>query len=93
MKLKRKLNYKGHYMYQSVRPEKMVIVLKWLKENNPLYSDIDVADDWELCLQENVDLSIAQNQQIVLNGFTNSAISQTVTVLSIIINAEHLAYF
>ena len=40
-----KASYKGHYMYQSVRPDKMAIALKLLKENNPLYSDIDVADD------------------------------------------------
>lgn len=46
MKLKRKLCYKGHYMYQYVRPEKVLAALKWLKSNNPLYRDIEVNDNW-----------------------------------------------
>ena len=64
-----------------------------LKENNPLYSDIDVADDWEFCLQDDIDISIEQNKK------TN----KTVMVPSSIINesdsleyeeytAEYLAY-
>ena len=39
LKLKRKLRYKGLYNY--VRPDKVMIALKWLKENNPLYSNIN----------------------------------------------------
>ena len=46
MKLKRKLCYKGHYMYQYVRPEKVLAALKWLKSNNPLYRDVEINDDW-----------------------------------------------
>ena len=41
-KLKRRLQYKGHYMFQSVRPDKIMLALKWLKENNELYSDIEI---------------------------------------------------
>lgn len=33
LKLKQKLKYKGHYMYDYVSPEKL---MKWLKANNPL---------------------------------------------------------
>ena len=46
MKLKRKLCYKGHYMYQYVRPAKVLTALQWLKLNNPLYKDIDINDNW-----------------------------------------------
>ena len=46
MKLKRKLCYKGHYMYQYVRPAKLLATLQWLKLNNPLYKDVDINSDW-----------------------------------------------
>ena len=46
MKLKRKLCYKGHYMYQYVRPSKVLTALQWLKSNNPLYKDIQINNDW-----------------------------------------------
>ena len=45
-KLKRKLCYKGHYLYDYVRPDKVMTALKWLKANNPLYSSIDIDDKW-----------------------------------------------
>ena len=34
IKLKRKLCYKGHYMYQYIRPAKVLVALQWLKSNN-----------------------------------------------------------
>ena len=46
MKLKRKLCYKGHYMYQYVRPAKVLAALQWLKLNNPLYKDVEINTDW-----------------------------------------------
>ena len=46
MKLKRKLYYKGHYMYQYVRPAKVLAALQWLKSSNPLYKDIEINNDW-----------------------------------------------
>ncbi len=47
MKLKRKLCYKGHYMYQYVRPAKVIAALEWLKINNPLYRTMQVNSDWQ----------------------------------------------
>ena len=47
MKLKRKLCYKGHYMFQCVRPAKVLAALEWLKANNPLYRDVEINMDWE----------------------------------------------
>ena len=43
LKLERKLAFRGHYMYDYISPEK---ALRWLKENNPLYADIDINDEW-----------------------------------------------
>ncbi|XP_072018214.1 uncharacterized protein [Amphiura filiformis] len=42
VKLKRKLEYKGHHMCQDVNPSKIRSALVWLKENNPEYEDIDI---------------------------------------------------
>ena len=36
LKLKRKLMYTGHYMYDYVSPEKLIDALKCLKASNPL---------------------------------------------------------
>ena len=46
LKLKRKLRYKGHYMYDYVRPDEVMTALKWLKQNNPMYCNIDINDSW-----------------------------------------------
>ena len=46
LKFKRKLVYKGHYMYGYVTPEKLLNALKWLKANNPLYAKILINNDW-----------------------------------------------
>ena len=57
LKLKRKLSYKGHYMYDFVRPDKVISALNWLKNNNPLYHDIPINDNWvQDSLANNCDL-------------------------------------
>ena len=53
LKLKRKLAYKSHYMYDSIRPEPMLTALNWLKMNNKLYDDIDVNSEWKAQWEEN----------------------------------------
>ena len=40
LKLKRKLTYRGHYLYDYVTPQKLLEALRFLKANNPLYVDI-----------------------------------------------------
>ena len=40
LKLKRKLQFRGHVYFQAVRPELMQQVLNWLKLQNPMYKDI-----------------------------------------------------
>ena len=46
LKLKRKLRFKGHYMYDNVCPEKVLNALLWLKNNNCLYSDVEINLHW-----------------------------------------------
>ncbi len=45
IKLKRRLNYKGHHMCQNVNPENVRQALKWLKDNNTVFQDIDINFD------------------------------------------------
>lgn len=45
-KLKRKLMYKGHHMMSDINPHKVMAALIWLKEHNPLYTDIEINHDW-----------------------------------------------
>ena len=40
LKLKRKLQFRGHVYFQAVRPEIMQQVLNWLKVHNSMYKDI-----------------------------------------------------
>ena len=42
LKLKRKLEFRGHVYFQAVRPEVVLNALNWLKVNNPLYTNINV---------------------------------------------------
>ena len=64
LKLKRKLVYKGHYMYGYVTPEKLLNALKRLKANNPLYANIVINNDWvEEALNNDPDLLIGLIQQ------------------------------
>ena len=42
LKLKRKLQFKGHVYFQAVRPEFLHVALNWLKLHNQLYNDITI---------------------------------------------------
>ena len=46
LKLKRKLAYKGHYLYDYMRPDNVMAALCWLKQHNPLYHNITINDNW-----------------------------------------------
>ena len=45
LKLKRKLQFRGHVYYQAVRPNIVVNALNWLKANNELYKTITIDTD------------------------------------------------
>ena len=42
LKLKRKLQFRGHVYFQAVRPHFVLQALQWLKANNILYKDIQI---------------------------------------------------
>ena len=46
LKLKRKLEYKQAYLHDTIHPEKVITALNYLKNNNPLYADIEINEDW-----------------------------------------------
>ena len=42
LKLKRKLEFRGHVYFQVVRPQLIQAALTWLQINNPLYANISI---------------------------------------------------
>ena len=53
LKLKRKLDFRGHVYFQAVRPDFVLNALNWLRLNNPLYSSITVnVENFEANLTE-----------------------------------------
>ena len=55
VKLKKKLEYKGHSLYQSIRPQAVLRALQCLKESNPLYKDVHLDKDWLTKCEEEED--------------------------------------
>ena len=48
VKLKRKLQYKGHVQYKKIDIAKLQIALDYLKKNNPCYADVEIDTEWHL---------------------------------------------
>ena len=46
MKLKKKMCYKSNYMYNYICKDVVIAAIKWLKENNNLYNEIQLNDSW-----------------------------------------------
>ena len=46
LKLKHKLEYKSHYMYNMIQKDTVIEAIIWLKQHNPHYADIIPNDDW-----------------------------------------------
>ena len=42
LKLKRKLQFRGHVYFQAVRPEVVLHALQWLQRNNEVYQDVSI---------------------------------------------------
>lgn len=60
LKLKRNVSYRMHDMYDYITPEKLLDALKFLKANNPLYSDIEINDEWlEEAIVNDAELSMS----------------------------------
>ena len=46
MKLKHKLEYKSHYMYDMICRDHVISAITWLKEHNSHYADIKLNEHW-----------------------------------------------
>ena len=46
VKLKHKLEYKSHYMYDMIHRHCVISAITWLKEHNSHYGDIKLNKDW-----------------------------------------------
>ena len=83
LKLKRKLAYRGHYMYDYISPERVMNALVWLKSNNPLYANIDINDNWlEESLADDADLFaglVKQPDAVFANALYIAQYSATVS--------------
>ena len=73
LKLKRKLAYRGHYMYDYVIRQKVVNALMFLNLHNPLYANVEVNEHWfDHALANNEELSkslVYPNEEMILNPF------------------------
>ena len=74
MKLKCKLKYKGHYMYECVSPAKLYTALQWLKSQNNLYANIAINPNLkEQSQEDNLALFRALMQQDCSEGSENNS--------------------
>ena len=46
IKLKHKLEYKSHYIYDMIHRDCVISALTWLKEHNSHYADIELSEHW-----------------------------------------------
>ena len=75
VKLKCKLEYKSHYMYEMIHRDQVISAITWLKQHNPHYRDITLNEHWysdiasrQLSLQlDESDNHITVNENAVLN--------------------------
>ena len=75
VKLKHKLEYKSHYMYDMICRDHVISAITWLKEHNSHYTDIKLNEHWysdiasrELSVQlDESDNYITMNEDAVLN--------------------------
>ena len=57
VKLKRKTSYKGHYSFKWINPVNVTDAMRYLKEHNFWYENINIDDSWE---EQNVDCELIQ---------------------------------
>ena len=79
VKLKRKLQYKGHQYFQAVRPSYVVAGLQWLQPNNPLYHQVTINVDNFEGTSEMVNSQFTENEssETQNNGISNCLSSRS----------------
>ena len=54
-------------MYNYIRPEKVINALRWLKDNNPLYYDIEISSDWFDSVTKDTEYFNNQSEVVSIN--------------------------
>jgi DNA replication protein DnaC len=63
VKLKRRLEYSNHYLYDYIRPKLVMQSLLWLKANNPLYKEnVEINREWYEQLEESEIFDIVEDE-------------------------------
>ena len=75
LKLKRKLQFRGHVYFQAVRPEFVKSALTWLKVNNPLCKDIMI--NCENISVELTTMTQTNKYSNLLNSINSESTSET----------------
>jgi hypothetical protein len=71
LKLKRKLQYKGHHMFQYISPQQMDLALSYLRRNNQFYQNITALNTY--CHDDLTrDTSLTANPTTTTGSNTNS---------------------
>ena len=89
LKLKRKLAYKGRYMYDYVTPEKFLNALRWLKLHNPLYANVEINEEWVLDAEiDDHDLYASLTSSTDSDPDTSNHVESTEVAMDIDMNSE-----
>ena len=65
-------------MYGYISPEKVLTALRWLKQNNPLYADIDINEEWlEQAVSNDEDLFGSLVEQCSIHNDTDDMNSES----------------
>ena len=75
VKLKRKLQYKGHQYFQAVRPSYIAAALQWLQMNNPLYQQVTISADNFEGSSEMVNRHFTGNETEIANNSMSNCLS------------------
>ena len=84
VKLKRKLEYKSYYIFDSIRPDKVMKALQYLKAHHPYYKNVTVNHDWPDQLRAHADL------KFLAEATTDNCIPQSDAGTSLHENADQL---
>ena len=72
LKLKRKLEFRGHVYFQAVRPQLVENALNWLVQNNPLYNNVttdmsNIDENFQNLLQNDISTDSTTSEKVPPN--------------------------
>ena len=79
LKLKRKLQFRGHVYFEVVRPEFVITALNWLKGNNPLYQNIQI-DSANISIELTDKAQNGNDDNTLLANSSTSCLHNTISV-------------